>query len=135
MYCLFNVFFSNKNSASHQTDQYICHRSSTENIFLDYIDKDKDFKPLRKILPQVGGFRGNKCRKFYNILARPKSPAKKILNKFRLSYSLKSFETCKKGKSKQLYKNIEQSFQPNYCTMILITLFFVFKVRQFHLTQ
>ena len=36
------------NNATHQCDRYICHRCSTEKF--DSIEKDKDFKPLYKIV-------------------------------------------------------------------------------------
>ena len=119
------------NNATHNSEQYTKHKTCTEKRFFEENEKNKDFAPLCMWVPQNGGLKGALTRRFYNLCSGTKSPAKRdIINKMLVNYCLNTFKTCKTDKSKQICKNIERNFQPNYCANILRTLFSVFKVRQ-----
>ena len=68
-------------------------------------------------------------QRFYNDLVETKSTLKRdVINKCINLFADLTFYTSQTEHSKKINKGIKKHFQPNYCAMILRTLFSVFKV-------
>ena len=104
-------------------------KAKIELDFFECLKKDSKLRVLCRMVQARGFPAGITTRKFYNDLCGAKSTVKRdVLNKCLNLFAERTFYTSRTEHSKKINNGIERHFQPNYCALILRTLFSVFKV-------